>query len=63
MPIFVSALPRRVRSREAAPPLRGLVMISSVAFGWIVFLTAVMTLGREVHSDLGDLDYRLFIYP
>jgi hypothetical protein len=44
-------------AREAAPPLRSLVMIFGAAFGWIVYLTAVMPLTRKElqHSELAEL--------
>lgn len=43
-------------AREASPPLRSLVMIFGAAFGWIVYLTAVMPLARKEleHSDSGN---------
>jgi hypothetical protein len=49
-------------AREASPPLRSLVMIFGVAFGWIVYLTAVMPLTRKEleHSELGEL-YKPFL--
>jgi len=49
---------------EAAPPLGRLLMMFAAAFGWIVFLTAVMPwteLRREeVHGEIADL-YKPFI--
>jgi hypothetical protein len=46
---------------EAAPTLGRLFMMFAAAFGWIVFLTAMMPLTRnEVHSELGEL-YKPFI--
>lgn len=49
-------------AREASPPLRSLVMIFGAAFGWIVYLTAVMPLTRKEleHSELGEL-YKPFL--
>lgn len=46
---------------EAAPTLGRLFVMFAAAFGWIVFLTAMMPLTRnEVHSELGEL-YKPFI--
>src|SRR6202166_328576 len=49
---------------KAAPPLGRLLMMFAVAFGWIVFLTAVMPWPQltreEVHSELGKL-YKPFM--
>jgi hypothetical protein len=49
-------------ARDGAPPLRSLVMIFGAAFGWIVYLTAVVALTRKEleHSELAEL-YRPFI--
>jgi hypothetical protein len=51
-------------SVEAAPPLGRLLMMFVAAFGWIVFLTAVMPwtelTREEVHSEVGEL-YKPFI--
>jgi hypothetical protein len=49
-------------AREASPSLRSLVMIFGAAFGWIVYLTAVMPLTRKEleHSELGEL-YKPFL--
>ena len=49
-------------AREASPPLRSLVMILGAAFGWIVYVTAVMPLTRKEleHSELGEL-YKPFL--
>ena len=49
---------------EAAPPIGRLLMMFAAAFGWTVFLTAVMPwpeLKREeVHGEIADL-YKSFI--
>ena len=53
--------------REAAPPpLRSLVMIFGAAFGWIVYLTAVMPLTRKElqHSELAvGINWMLARFP